>query len=528
MINLTLKVKIKDGEHFFGGSTIHKICPLTKDSEYHADFRRLARNQTASFFVSDCGRFIFSKEPFKVDVMGGEMIFEGENIILNEECSCLRDAYKLAQKLYFPCDKVTLREEFFTAPQFNSWIEFAYYPTQEGVLRYAHEIIDHGYKPGVFIIDEGWTQHTDYGHWEFDFSRFPEPKKMIEELHSLGFKVMLWVVPFVSMNGPRYVRSVHPYIGTEPEMAKNIYMRTESGDVAAVKWWNGISAILNLTDDMNEKFLDDQLQHLINDYGVDGFKFDGGALHHYCDSEVINGDYEKSHSPSELNRAWNEFGRRYPFHEYKDTFFGGGKNCIQRLHDRDHRWENNGIDDIIPCALVCGLIGHPFVCPDMVGGGEWRNRYTPGFEIDEELFVRMAQCSALFPMIQFSWAPWEALSEENATLCLEAARLHTKMSGEIIRLVREAEKTGEPVIRSLEYNDPHKGYAEITDEYMVGEDILVAPVITKGTIEREVIFPSGKWSDEEGNIFDGDNVYNLFAPLEKLLWFKRVKGSESF
>ena len=521
---MIVRLKIKENEGFFGGSTIHKLCPITDKTDYHADFRRMARNQTASFFVSNLGRFIFSPKPCKVDIENGEIISEGEDITLSEECDNLRDAYRLAQSRYFPCDKTELREEFFTAPQFNSWIEFSYYPTQEGVLRYAHEIIDNGYEPGIFIIDEGWTQHTDYGHWDFDLSRFPEPKKMTEELHSLGFKVMLWVVPFVSMNGPGYIRSIHPYIGTDPEMAKNIYKRTQSGDVAAVKWWNGISAILDMTNKWNEKFLDDQLRYLIEEYGVDGFKFDGGALHHYNDSEVINGDYEKSQTPQQMNRAWNEFGRRYPFHEYKDTFFGGGRNCIQRLHDRDHRWVNNGIDDIIPCAVTCGLIGHPFVCPDMVGGGEWRNRFTPGFETDEELFVRMAQCSALFPMLQFSWAPWEALSEENAKLCLEMAKLHTKMSGEILRLVKEAQQTGEPIIRTLEYNDPHKDLWKITDEYMVGEDILVAPVITKGMRERKVTFPSGSWKDEDGNIFDGDREYTLSAPLEKLLWFRRVKS----
>ena len=45
-----------------------------------------------------------------------------------------------------------------------------------------------------------------------------------------------------------------------------------------------------------------------------------------------------------------------------------------------------GINMLIPCALTCGLVGHPFVCPDMVGGGEWTFRFLPGFEMDEELF----------------------------------------------------------------------------------------------------------------------------------------------
>lgn len=518
--------KMLPGEYWWGGTTIHGYCPLTEESDYHHDFRKDARNQTASFFVSSEGRFIYSPEPFAADISRGEIELEGNDIVLNDECNCLRDAYLLAQKKYFPCDKVRLKKEFFGAPQFNSWIQFAYYPNQEKVLRYAHEIIENGYKPGIFIIDEGWHPNTGYGQWEFDFARFPDPKEMVDELHSLGFTVMLWVTPFVTPCGPAYIRSLHPYKGTDPEAAKNLYMRTEGGEVAVMNWWNGFAAILDMTNPYNVSFLDSQLRHLIKDYGIDGFKFDGGTIAHYSDESVINGKYKSSHTPAELNRAWNEFGRRYPFHEYKDTYGGGGKNCIQRLHDRDHSWSGNGIDDIIPCAVTCGLIGHPFVCPDMVGGGEWRNRYTPGFEVDEELFVRMAQCSALFPMIQFSWAPWEALSEEYAGYCLDAAKLHSSMADYILRLVEEAEESGEPLVRCLEYNDPHRGFKAVKDEYMLGEDILVAPVITKGTFRRSVTFPEGLWKDCDGVIYEGRTTIEFDAPIGKLLWFAR-KGCET-
>lgn len=73
----------------------------------------------------------------------------------------------------------------------------------------------------------------------------------------------------------------------------------------------------------------------------------------------------------------------------------------------------------------------------------------------------------------------------------EAARLHSSMSKEILALVESAEETGEPIIRCLEYNDPMQGYEEINDEFMLGEDILVAPVMEKGAEERTVVFPEG-------------------------------------
>ena len=185
------------------------------------------------------------------------------------------------------------------------------------------------------------------------------------------------------------------------------------------------------------------------------------------------------------------------------------------------------MNQLIPCALTCGLIGHPFICPDMIGGGEWSYNYLPGFHIDQELFVRMAQCSALFPMMQFSWAPWKALSPENLALCREAAQLHLRMADTIVALVKSAEQTGEPIVRTLEYNDPHKGYAPIIDEFMLGEDILVAPVVTKGTTERLVTFPAGRWVGEDGCIYEGNTAQVLPAPLERLLWFRRQKTMDT-
>ena len=96
------------------------------------------------------------------------------------------------------------------------------------------------------------------------------------------------------------------------------------------------------------------------------------------------------------------------------------------------------------------------------------------------------------------------------------------MAAEILALVREAEQTGEPILRSLEYNDPHQGFAPITDEFMLGENLLVAPVLEKGARQRRVAFPKGRWIDANGREYEGRQTRTLPAPLNTLLWFRRV------
>ena len=296
-------------------------------------------------------------------------------------------------------------------------------------------------------------------------------------------------------------------------------LRQPDGKLAILRWWNGFSAALNLCDEKDRRYLDGRLQHLIEAYGVDGFKFDGGNITAYTnDCWVTAPPVETAEA---LNIAWNEFGAKYAYHEYKDTYNRGGKATIQRICDRSHEWGEHGLGSLMPFALAQGILGYPYLCPDMIGGGSWAPTVIPDFKCDEELFVRMAQCSALFPMMQFSWAPWRMLGKEAQALCLEAAKLHDKFADMIVELVHKTMETGEPIVRMLEYNYPNKGYGRVLDEFMLGEDILVCPVIEKGITVRKAILPEGKWEYCDGRVYEGGKTVEVPAPLHVLPYFKK-------
>ena len=76
----------------------------------------------------------------------------------------------------------------------------------------------------------------------------------------------------------------------------------------------------------------------------------------------------------------------------------------------------------------------------------------------------------------------------------------------------------------LEYNYPHKGYGKILDQFMLGEDILVCPVIQKGSYKRKVILPPGKWEYCDGKVYEGDIETEANAPIDVLPYFKRIEG----
>lgn len=515
-----MKVKMLENEHWWGFNSIHApMQPFDKNTKYNGHLFYDGGNQSAPLLVSDKGRYVYAENAYILHIEDGFLSLEGgEEPVIYDGGKNLRDAFLSASENHFAPTGEVPPLKFFETAQYNTWMEFTYNPTQESVLAYARSIVENGYTPGILIIDEGW--HTRYGLWEFDFAKFPDPKGMIDELHKMGFTVMLWVVPIVTADGRGYLGIEGEAKFLKRKWEESPLLKTDKGEVALVRWWNGYSAILNLSLPSAKEYLGEKLHSLMEEYGVDGFKFDGGSLDMYREDNIVNGTQSR-YSAIELNKAWNEFGEQFAFHEYKDTYGRGGKSVIQRIRDRGHRWDGDGLSTLIPFALTEGLMGYTFLCPDMIGGGEWS--YTElGIPWDEELVVRMAECSALFPMMQFSLAPWRILSDKNARLCLAQAKLHDAFAPRIIEEVKKSAKTGEPILRPLEYNFPCAGFEYTTDMFMLGEDILVAPVLEKGASTRTLTLPEGKWLYRGETEYLGGVEVTVSAPLGTLPYFEKI------
>lgn len=545
---MKLTVKILKNEYWWGGDIPNASkAPFDSNTELQFTTAEYGRTgcQCAPFFLSSKGRYIWSDKGFEINFNKGVIECEGKSeIILNESGNTLREAFLNAKKERFPYNgEVHTERLFYEVPQFNTWVELIKDQTEEGILRYAEGLVANGYKQGILMIDDGWQK--EHGTWQFDKDKFTDPKGMIEKLHKMGFKVMLWISPYISLSSDRFLDLAREY-GIECDNGH--LLRLADGRVAIHKWWNGYCAMFDFTKEKDWAYAKEQLDILVNEYGVDGFKFDGGdytwepvnkidtfsskgslggfsAEGRAAKDDPINYGWRLSETKvptaDELNAAWTEFALQYPLHEMKNHYKSGHLPVITRLHDKAHVWGANGLGDLIPHGMFVGLIGNPFVCPDMVGGGSWTD-FAYG-KIDQELFVRSAECSALFPMMQFSGAPWRLLSKENAKICYDMAQLHISMHDEIVRLVEHSEKTGEPILRNMEYQFPGEGLEKVTDQFMLGDNYLVAPVITKGAVTRTVKLPSGKWqSATDGKIYQGGETIEVSAPLNVLPYFKRV------
>lgn len=177
--------------------------------------------------------------------------------------------------------------------------------------------------------------------------------------------------------------------------------------------------------------------------------------------------------------------------------------------------------------IAQGLIGHAFNCPDMIGGGELTS-FENGEPLDAELFVRFAQCSALFPMMQFSLAPWRALDSSHLAAVSAAVATRQALVPELIDLVAHAARTGEPILRPLAYH--FAGYESVHDQFLLGQDLLVAPVLQRGARTRRVLIPSGRWRRDDTMVGDDAVAAETVGPAEieipvdlgSLPWWRRV------
>jgi len=511
-----VEIVILQDEYWWGGlSAIGHNTPYDlKTIESHDLWGDNAGNQAQPLLLSSKGRYVWSESPIKYSFDSGKITVttrKGE-IEFGSAGKNLRDAYNFAVVNFFPPNGKTPDKLLFTKPQYNTWIELTYNQNEDDILKYAQAIIDKGYPPGVLMIDDNWQE--SYGTWEFSPRRFKDPKGMMKKLHNMGFKVMLWVCPFVSADTEifRHLDKEGMLI-LDADKTQEVLWANTKNKAAIIRWWNGASACLDLSNPKTQEWFEERLKYLMDEYGVDGFKFDAGDADFYT-GDIVS--YVPETNPNDHTTYFAKLGLKFPLNEYRASWKMAGLPLAQRLRDKNHNW--NDLQNLIPDLMSQSLMGYAYTCPDMIGGGEHQS-FEKSNTIDEELVVRSAQVHALMPMMQFSVAPWRVLSEENNQYCLEAALLHTKMGNLFLDLAEEASRTGEPIVKPMALAYPNNGYEIIKDQFMLGDNILVSPVVKQGERKRNVVLPKGKWKDENGKIFKGGRTVKIEVPLNRLPYF---------
>lgn len=111
-------------------------------------------------------------------------------------------------------------------------------------MNFANEIIDNGYNNSQIEIDDDWE--TCYGELVFDQKKFPDPAQMVVDLKAMGFRVTMWIHPFMNELCPSFAAAKRA----------GYFAKDEEGNTRT-RWWNGIAAaIVDFTNpDATEWFM---------------------------------------------------------------------------------------------------------------------------------------------------------------------------------------------------------------------------------------------------------------------------------
>ena len=406
-----------------------------------------------------------------------------------------------------------------TTPLYQRWIygshqsRWGYY-TQDEVLDIADKFRELDIPCDVIHMDIDYM--NGYRVFTFDDKKFPDVKGLSEKLADRGVKLISIIDPGVKKDedyfmckegmemdafahdtdGSVYENAVWPGTSVFPDFTKQS-VRSWWGDKTKILLEHGISGIWN---DMNEPAS-------FNGPLPDDVQFEYGAhekVHNIYGHFMAKATYE--------GLAKNDGGKR-PFVLTRAAYAGSQKYCGGWTGDNHSIWAHIALSLEQVCNLsVSGLA----MCGSDIGGF--------GSDTTPELLVRFYEAAVFVPFFRNHSAmgtrrqePWQ-FDETTIDAVRKTVKLRYRFITYIYDLAHECEKTGAPIVRSLVYEYPaDKHVRNISDEYMLGSFVLVAPVIAPGKEAREVYLPDGDWYDYyTGEKYSGGRYILADAPLDKV------------
>lgn len=404
-------------------------------------------------------------------------------------------------------------EEMVKYPIWSTWARYKRDIDQHVVLEFAQEIVKNGWPNSQFELDDDWEMC--YGALKFNTTKFPNIKQTINAIREVGFpRVTIWIHPFINK-------------GCEPvysESKRKGYLVADRNGNTDTEWWNsnkGQAAYVDFTKPDVAEWFTERLQAILDESGIDSFKFDAGETSWTPPDPLLNGP--RSHQPNmivdDYIRTVAKFGDLV---EVRSAHRSQDLPIFVRMIDKDSEWNwNNGLPTLITTLLQMNMVGYPLVLPDMVGGNGY-NDHPP----NKEMFIRWLQANVFMPSIQFSYVPWD-YDAETIQISKTLTNLHEKYTPQIMERFKLAVSDGLPVNPPLWWISPNDTVAQqVYDQFLLGDNIIAAPVTKENVRARDIYLPQGDWVDgNTGAAHTGPKwIRNYAVPLKTLPYFLR-KGT---
>ncbi|TXT60149.1 MAG: alpha-glucosidase [Promethearchaeota archaeon] len=348
---------------------------------------------------------------------------------------------------------------------------------------------------------------TDFGKqlfwdWKYDESLYPNLPSLIEKLEKGDIRFLGYINCFLAMDGDLYKEASE----------KGYMIRNKEGNVYEVETFNADCSIVDLTNPEACDWLKSIIKINMIDIGLGGWMADYGeytpvdaVFHSGKDGKLIHNEYPVlwAQINYEVLKESNKLEETFYFTR---SGFSGISNYTMSMFSGDQlvNWSKmDGIATVMPAFLSLGFCGVGYTHFD-IGG------YTTlgEFVRNKEVFMRWAELAAftMFMRTHEGNRPsenWQFDSDEETLEHLaRMSRIHVLLKPYLLHLSKEYQKKGIPPMRAciMHYENDYN-LREMKHQYMLGQDMLIAPVIEPKKEKWEVYLPDDDWvhvwSDKE-------------------------------
>ncbi|MFD9751744.1 alpha-xylosidase [[Kitasatospora] papulosa] len=438
------------------------------------------------FYLSSRGYGVFVNHPGKVSFeVGSESVGQVQFSVEDQSIEYYVVAGPTPKDVLSRYTALTGRPALPPAWSFGLWLTTSFCTSYDEatVTSFVDGMAERGIPLSVFHFDCFWMREYQWSDFLWDPEVFPDPEGMLARLKERGLRVSMWINPYIAQKSALFAEGAeHGYL-----------VRRPNGDIWQWDLWQPGMALVDFTNPAARAWYDDKLRALL-DQGVDCFKTDFGEriptdvvwhdgshperMHNYY-AQIYNRTVfellERERGAGEavlFARSATAGGQQFPVH------WGG--DCFASF---------TAMAESLRGGLSLSLSGFGFWSHD-IGGFEG----TP----DPAVFKRwlafglLSSHSRLHGNVSYR-VPWE-FGEEAVDVARKFTLLKHRLMPYLYGVAAEAHRTGVPMMRPMLAEFPGDPASRTLDrQYMLGPDLLVAPVFTEDG-EVEYYVPEGTWT----------------------------------
>ena len=364
-----------------------------------------------------------------------------------------------------------------------------------------------GFPLDALVLDLYWYgDETKMGNFSWESSNWPTPTQMMSDFAKSGVKTILITDPYITTKSFNF---------SSAETQRLFATKPASTETYTQNIWNGTVGLLDIFKPATQDWLGQKYKTLTNQ-GVSGWWCDKVEPdYHPFDANHVLGNGRQVHNLYSLfwaKKLFENFQKDFPekrlFNLTRSGWAGSQRySALPWSGDVARYWA--GLKLQIPIMVQAGMSGLAYMHSDIGGFATMSDKK----EKDEELDLRWFQFGTFTPIVRAHGArtytePYN-LAEPFFSIVKKYLNIRYQMLPYVYSLAWKNTTTGRPICLPMDYFDPNKMNGDIKDQYLFGENMLVAPAFLPGMPSRKVVLPKGNWFDFWTNEFfaGGTNIF---------------------